>query len=282
MATGIPNDTSGNTGNAFAAFLLGYASGAGYETPRDVRQIYKYYGGFVQDDFKMTSNLTLNLGLRYEYTTPLQGGAYTGLKSWEDLTTGKVDGFYNFDPTAPNPGAGGRLGAMVFSGEGAGRMTGTLFDGYPYAIAPRIGLAYRTVGHTVIRMYGGRTFTAVKTTGGSTHFEGFIVNRTQNTSDNSVNRLPGDSRKRPADLSHAAEHRSLSLEQQRRPLLAAQRRRPPVGVLDLEPRHPKATRFVDGIHRRLHRYQGHVPVVRPDPLQSDRVQVPDAVRKGRC
>ena len=190
MATGIPNDNSGNTGNAFAAFLLGYASGAGYETPRLVRQIYRYFGGFIQDDFKVTSSLTLNLGLRYEYTTPLKGGAYTGLKTWEDLSSGKMDGFYNFDPAATNPDAGGRRGAMVFSGSGTGRMTGTLFDGYPYAIAPRIGLAYRTVGHTVVRLYGGRTFSAVKTSGGSTHFEGFIVNRTQNSSDSSVNDFP--------------------------------------------------------------------------------------------
>jgi hypothetical protein len=190
QGTSIPNDNSGNTGNAFAAFLLGYASGAGYETPRDVRQIYKYYGGYIQDDIKVKPNLTLNVGLRYEYTTPVQGGAFVGLKSWEDLSTGTIDGFYNFDPTVPNPGAGGRLGAMVFSGNGTGRVSGNLFDGYPYAIAPRLGFAYRGPHELVIRAYGGRTFTAVKTTGGSTHFEGFIINRTQNSSDNSVNDFP--------------------------------------------------------------------------------------------
>jgi hypothetical protein len=186
QATGIPNDNSGNTGNAFAAFLLGYVSTTGLETPRLVRQIYRYYGGYFQDDWKVNTKLTVNLGMRYEYTPPIQGGAYTGLTSWEEESSGKVEGFSNFDPTVPNPGAGGRLGAVVFSGEGPDRLKGSLFDGYRWAIAPRIGLAYRALDKTVVRTYVGRTFGAVKTTGGSTHFEGLILNRNYSTTDNSV------------------------------------------------------------------------------------------------
>jgi hypothetical protein len=43
---------------------------------------------------------------------------------------------------------------------------------------------------TVIRAYGGRTFGAVKTTGGSTHFEGLILNRNYSSSDNSILDFP--------------------------------------------------------------------------------------------
>jgi len=187
LATAIPGDQSQNTGNGFASFLLGYATTWGLETPRYVRQVYKYWGGFVQDDWKITPKLTLNLGLRYEYTPPIRGGAYTGLVNWENLSTGTIDGFSNFDPTVPNPGAGGRPGAVIFSGSGAGRFTGSMFDGYPWAISPRLGLAYRFTQKTVVRTYAGRSFGAVKTTGGSTHFDGFILNFTNSSQDNSIN-----------------------------------------------------------------------------------------------
>ncbi len=191
LATSAPGDQSLNSGNAFASFLLGYVSTTGLETPRFVRQQWRYWGGFLQDDWRLTSRLTLNLGLRYEYTQPATGGAITGLKSWEDISAGKVDGFSNFNPTAPNPGAGGRLGALEFSGPGAGRTgTSTLFDGYPWALGPRIGLAWQARPGTVLRLHGGRSFTAVKTTGGSTHFEGFILNINYSSNDNSINDFP--------------------------------------------------------------------------------------------
>ncbi len=182
LATSIPADQSRNTGNAFASFLLGYPGTAGLETPRNVVQIWKYLGGFFQDDWKLSSKLTLNLGLRYEYTFPVVGGAEID---------GKLDGFSNFDPNVPNPGAGGIPGAFIFSGSGAGR-TGsqTMYDGWHKAVSPRVGIAYAPKPGTVIRIYGGRSFEAIKTIAGSTHFEGLILNRDWTSSDSQVNDFP--------------------------------------------------------------------------------------------
>ena len=190
LATSIPNDQTNNSGNAFASFLLGYPSTDGLETPRLVRQVYQYFGGYFQDDWKVTPRLTLNLGLRYEYTTPVGGGAFINLKTWEDLSAGTLAGFMNFDPTVPNPGAGGRLGAVIFSGDGPGRTPGSLFDAYKKAWAPRLGLAYRLNSKTVVRAYGGRVYAAVKTTGASTHFDGLILNTNYSSSDNSQYDFP--------------------------------------------------------------------------------------------
>jgi len=118
---------------------------------------------------------------------PIHGGAFVGLKSWEDLSTGTLDGFANFDPTAPNPKAGNLPGAMVFTGSGTGRLQGDVFDGYPWAsVLVWVSRGVRATA-MVVRASGGRIFSAVKTTGGSTHFDGFILKHKLQLADNSIN-----------------------------------------------------------------------------------------------
>ena len=60
------------TGNAFADFLLGVPRSTGYILPApDVNPFTTYYGFFVQDDWRPTSTLTLNVGVRYDVRPPM-------------------------------------------------------------------------------------------------------------------------------------------------------------------------------------------------------------------
>ena len=89
---------------------------------------------FVQDDFKVTPNLTLNLGLRYQ----IQSG-------W-----GEVKGnMRTFDPTVPNP-ATGTLGAMWYGSTHANGRTHSSGAGVTTPSCPGLGSPGRSMPNTVI------------------------------------------------------------------------------------------------------------------------------------
>ncbi len=135
--TALPTDL-GNTGNSFASFLLGAPNAVSFNTlPAPIRQIrYGYHGGFINDNWKVSPRLTLQVGLRYE--VPI---------GFHDL-----NGLSSFDPKTPNPGADNRAGALIFLGSGPGR-TGTKRPyGTDYTnLGPRFGFAYQMGSKTVIR-----------------------------------------------------------------------------------------------------------------------------------
>jgi len=125
----VNNSARGNTGFGFASFLLGQVGGANLNvSPNIIQWRSNYYAAFVQDDWKVSKNLLLNLGLRYEIDTPRR-----------EL----YDRHSSFDPTLPNPGADGRLGALAFAGDGPGRIGRRSFaNSYKRAFGPRLGFAY--------------------------------------------------------------------------------------------------------------------------------------------
>lgn len=129
--TGNPS-VSGQTGIPYAAFLLGIPSGGSFNFGADINFIYKYYAGYIQDDFKVNNRLTLNLGLRYDLSRPRREAALQNS---------------NFNPAIPNPKAGNILGALEFASEDHPILLETRKNGF----APRVGFAYKLTDKTVLR-----------------------------------------------------------------------------------------------------------------------------------
>jgi hypothetical protein len=134
-------DAQGNnltaTGDPFASFLLGQVDNASFAAFQPTTWRDAYTAFFVNDEIKVTPKLTLNLGLRWDYQFP---------------KSESHDRFSSIDITAPNPGAGGIPGAMVFAGTGTGRTGSHTFEKPTKdAWGPRFGFAYRLTNKDVIR-----------------------------------------------------------------------------------------------------------------------------------
>ena len=74
-----PTKTATNSGNGIASFLLGLPSSAYTDIAIAPALQNKYYAAYVQDDWKVTNRLTLNLGVRVEHETPAADRFIAGL-----------------------------------------------------------------------------------------------------------------------------------------------------------------------------------------------------------
>lgn len=121
------------TNNGLAALLLGWTNSAALVKTDVLNSRSNYYGAFLQDDWKLTSRLTLNLGLRWEVDYP----------RWE--AQNRQSGF---DPFAINP-VSGTPGVVTFAGlNGVGKYSHG-FD--PNNWGPRFGFAWSARKGLVLR-----------------------------------------------------------------------------------------------------------------------------------
>jgi hypothetical protein len=138
-STNLPGFTTG-TGNPIASFLLGavnFGSRGIFTTEPGYR--IGAFSFFAQDDYKVSSKLTLNLGVRWELPQP---------------RTEVYNRMSEFDAGIPNPGADGFPGALAFLGScGASNCLGRhSFQNYDLKLwAPRFGLAYQISNKLVFR-----------------------------------------------------------------------------------------------------------------------------------
>jgi hypothetical protein len=161
------------SGDGFATFLIGAvvptngsasdwdSSGTSMPVINFLNPSARFYAGYVNDDWRVTRNLTINLGLRYEYE-----------QSWRETDDRAVR---PLDLTSPIPefqGAGAPQmpaqvkqfynGPWIFNGAfqftGGGNPRGQWNAGWG-SLSPRVGVAYRLNDKTSIRGAYGRYLT---------------------------------------------------------------------------------------------------------------------------
>lgn len=156
MPNSLSNSTEQNRpGRDLASFLLGIPTSGSIDNPQVYDVSSKYQGLFVQDDWRVTPKLTLNLGLRYE----LEGG-------YREAEGRIITGF---DRTAPSPIRAQVLAKYNTSGLSAVGVPITAFQNLAGGVIfandpstpnqkadknnwqPRLGISYALNDKTVIR-----------------------------------------------------------------------------------------------------------------------------------
>ncbi len=143
-----------STGDSYASFLIGQIDKASLtqNTIPETGARFRPISPYVQDNWKVTSKLTLDLGLRWDYY-PTYTEAHNVLSF--------------FDPTLTNP-ITNAPGAINYAGSGAGTCNcSTNVQNYFKNFGPRLGFAYQSDPKTVWRGSYGVMYTHGNGVGGS-------------------------------------------------------------------------------------------------------------------
>jgi trimeric autotransporter adhesin len=138
------------TGNGFADFLLGLPFNASttWGDTRYYRQLG--YSAWANDDYRFLSNLSLSLGVRYEYTSPIDEkyGRLANLEFAPGFSD--VAALVTSSPVASCPSLAVGVPCLL---AGAAGVPGGLVNAQHGAVEPRIGLAWQASrrGNLVIR-----------------------------------------------------------------------------------------------------------------------------------
>ena len=142
---------AGNPIHALADFLQGYVQTSNYDLPQPITgRRNTNMGTFVQDDWKVSRRLTVNLGVRHEYESPMTMS--NDIYSRIDIVSGK----------------------LLVANKNASRSLD--LNAAKFNFAPRVGIAYSLDDRTVIRSAFGSFYSQIfSNMGGIVLYPGFTV-----------------------------------------------------------------------------------------------------------
>ncbi len=158
-------NTGAASGNEFATFLLGLPTGGNVQTGTPRTEIYQYYAVYLQDDWKLGSRLTLNVGVRWDYQPAVSVKENLTVSGFDFNAVNPLQSQLPQGTNTINPATGQPLtlkGGLVFANHGG--------PGRPYKNdwnnwQPRVGATYRIYDWFGVRANYGRSYLGLSSGG---------------------------------------------------------------------------------------------------------------------
>ena len=129
-------------GHNYASFLLGAVDSGSTAGVANSRLGNHSLGFFLEDTYKVNRKLTLDYGIRYDFTMYLRE-QYGRIPAWSPTV---------LNPKIVSPSGSLLPGGVAYEGNGiAGHCNCDLAKNYPYGLGPRLGVAYQINSKTVFR-----------------------------------------------------------------------------------------------------------------------------------
>src|SRR5437867_3004282 len=146
------DNSTGVFGQDLATFLLGFPTAGTIDINAARLNLTPYHGLFVQDDWKVSDRLTINLGLRYEYEGATRDSQNRNVRGFDPTVPISIEAAVKAAYAAnPIP----QIAASAFSVRGGLQFASDANPGFWNAdknnIQPRVGLAYKLNEATVVR-----------------------------------------------------------------------------------------------------------------------------------
>jgi len=151
----VATSTAADGGNGFASFLLGYAASSNVQLQAPLNWRNSYVAGYLQDDWRLSNRLTVNLGLRWDYEVPTN--------ERDDQVNAGFDynGVALVCPACPASGLPTELrGGLTFA-------DGAIYSSDLNNFGPRAGFTFQVNDATVVRGGYGLTFLPADTDRGT-------------------------------------------------------------------------------------------------------------------
>jgi hypothetical protein len=177
----LDNSTAapGSLGQSFASFLLGLPSSGFVARAASYDEKSQNWGVYLQDDWRVSSRLTVNLGMRYEYETPLSEVDNRSVRGFDTSVVQAIEAAararYALNPTPEVPVSAFNLrGGLTFAGVD-GQPSG-LYETPKNNFMPRVGLTYKLGEQTVVRGGYGMFYGFLGQRRGDVILSGFSAN----------------------------------------------------------------------------------------------------------